>query len=225
MKLGLRLTLMALPVAACLLMAKGAASVTLFAAHAQSAGASVPVHNTKRSLPAAWLAAAPATDQSAKGKTESGHQDIFDWVNFILLVVVLIYVLRKPVGRFFENRSAALRHDLEEGRKALEEARIELARAEEKLSRLEAEIAALKASAAQDREAEISRMKQASEQEGKRILESARNMIESATQAARLELKRTAANEALVLAETMIRERLDSAARSRLVDQFLKEVR
>ncbi len=168
---------------------------------------------------AAWLVEQPS------GKSSSSHTDLFDWINFILLVVVLVYVLRKPVGGFFANRSAALQHDLDEGRKALEAARAQLAQAEEKLRRLAADVAGLKTSAAREKELELARLREASEAEGKRILESARSMIESATQAARQELKRTAASEAVALAEKMIRERLDEAGRARLVSRFLEGIR
>ncbi|MDE3179340.1 MAG: hypothetical protein KGM47_06725 [Acidobacteriota bacterium] len=152
------------------------------------------------------------------------HTDLFEWINFILLVVVLVYVLRKPVGHFFENRSSALRHELEEGRKALEAARAELAMAEKKLGNLEADIAALKAAAVHEGELEVARLKRSSEEEASRIMESARNMIDSATRSARLELKRAAADEAISLAEQVVRARLDDAGRSRLVSRFLEGI-
>lgn len=154
----------------------------------------------------------------------SGHERLFDWINFILLVVVLVYVLRKPLAQFFADRSSALERDLEEGRKALEAARAQLAEAEEKMRSLGKDIAAYKAAAVREQEAERERLHRAAEEEAKRVIASARAMIESATQAARLELKRAAASEAAALAERMIRERLDNAARARLVSRFLNRI-
>ncbi|MGH9353503.1 MAG: hypothetical protein ACRD2G_15305 [Terriglobia bacterium] len=153
-----------------------------------------------------------------------GHERLFDWINFILLVVVLVYVLRKPLAQFFAGRSSALERDLEGGRKALEAARVQLAEAEEKMRRLGEAIAAYKAAAVREQEAERERLHRAAEEEARRVLASARAMIETATQAARLELRSAAASEAVAMAERIIRERLDDAARARLVSQFLNGI-
>ncbi len=147
---------------------------------------------------------------------------IFDWVNFVILIALLIYFLRKPIAQFFRQRSEDIQKSLEEGRKALEAAQAQLAAAEERLSHLEQDIAALKADAARQTEAERERLRQAGEREAERILQSARHMIDSATQAAKLELKEHAADEAIRLAEKMIRDRLDEAARERLVSRFIQ---
>lgn len=169
--------------------------------------------------------AQPALLAEQPAATEpSSHERLFDWINFILLVVVLVYVLRKPLAQFFANRSSALERDLEEGRKALEAARAQLAEAEEKMRRLGEDIAAYKAAAVREQEAERERLHRAAEGEAQRMLASARAMIESATQAARLELRNAAASEAVALAERMIRERLDDAARARLVSHFLQGI-
>lgn len=164
-----------------------------------------------------------ATAQTAEHH-EEGHADLFDLINFIILVVVLVYFLRKPVGQFFANRSAAVRRGLEEGRAALEAARAELERAEARLGRIETDIAEFKTSAAAEWEAEIERLRRASNEERERMIASARQMIESATQAARLELKRTVATEAVSQAARMIEERLDDSGRARLVSRFLASV-
>lgn len=170
--------------------------------------------------PAAALFAASETPEQHEG----GHTELFDLINLIILVAVLVYVLRKPVGQFFANRSAAVRRGLEEGHAALEAARAELERADTRLERIEADIAEFKATAAAEWDAEIERLRRASHEERERIMASARQMIESATQAARLELKRTAASEAVSQAARMIEERLDDAGRARLVSRFLASV-
>lgn len=168
--------------------------------------------------PAVFLAEPPAQSKP------SGHTEMYDWINFLLLVAVLVYVLRKPVSQFFSGRAAELERDLEAGRKALEAARSQLAAAEEKLRRLEQDIAALKASATQEREADRERFHRVGEEEAQRIFESARTMIQSATQAAKMELKAAAVREAVALAEVMIRERLDEASRAMLVSRFLERI-
>lgn len=149
---------------------------------------------------------------------------MLDLINLIILIAVLVYVLRKPLGQFFRNRSEEIRKSLEEGRKALEEARSQLAAAEEKLQHLEADIAALRDSAVRDMAAERERMRKAADEEKERILASARSMIHSATQAAKTELKLYAAQQATELAEKMIRERLTGESQARLVNQFLQGI-
>jgi F-type H+-transporting ATPase subunit b len=146
---------------------------------------------------------------------------VFDLINLLILIGVLAYVLRKPLAQFFGERSEDIRRGLEEGRNALDAARKQLAAAEEKLLHLETEIAALKDAAAQEMAAERERMRKAAEEESERILASARTMIDSATQAAKLDLKLYAARQATEIAERMIRERLNPQHQARLVDRFL----
>lgn len=86
---------------------------------------------------------------------------------------------------------------------------------------LEAEIAAFKDSAAREMEAERQRWKQSSEEEGARILVSARAQMATALRAAKLDLKNYAAQQSVTLAEELIRTRLDDSGRRRLVTQFL----
>jgi len=154
---------------------------------------------------------------------ETHHSEyLFDWINLIVLIGFLIYFLRKPIAQFFRQRSEDIQKSLDEGRQALEAAQARLAAAEERLSRLEQDIAALKADAARQAEAERERLRQAGEREAERILQSARHIIDSATQAAKQELKEHAVDEAIRLAENMIRDRLDGAARERLVSRFIQ---
>lgn len=170
--------------------------------------------------PAAAIFAAPQTAEHHEG----GHEDLFDLINFLILVAVLVYVLRKPVSQFFANRSAAVRRGLEEGRAALEAARAELERAEARLGRIKTDIAEFKASAAAEWKTEIERLRRVGDDERERIVASARQMIESATRAARLEVKRTAASEAVAQAARIIEGQLDDSGRARLVSRFLAGV-
>lgn len=162
--------------------------------------------------------------QAAPAEPRS-YENLFNGINLIILIAVLVYLLRKPIRNFFTHRSAGIRKALEEGRQALAAAQSQLAAAEEKLKRLEQEIADLKDSAAREMSVESDRLRKAAEEEEKRILESARSMIQSATQAAKADLKAFTAKQASELAEGMLREQLNEAGQDRLVNRFLQGIR
>jgi len=61
-------------------------------------------------------------------------------------------------------------------------------------------------------------------QEAEKLLQAARAQTEVALRAAKLELKSYAAEQAVQLAEAIIRGRLDEAGRSKLVGEFLAEL-
>jgi F-type H+-transporting ATPase subunit b len=170
------------------------------------------------------LACARAPGGEAEGKRE-GRELLYKFINFSLLVGALVYLLRKPLADFFAQRSASIRKGLEEGRKALEASQAQLKAVEEKLLHLEEEIAAFKASAAQEMEVERQRLKLAAGEEAEKILQAARAQTEAAVRAARLELKSYAAEQAVELAEAIIRRRLDEAGRKKLVSDFLAGVK
>lgn len=156
--------------------------------------------------------------------SESRRELLYKFINLAILVGGLGYVLRKPLAEFFSSRSASIQKSLDEGRKALEASQAQLKSVEEKLRGLEAEIAAFKASAVLEMEAERQRIQQGSVEEGARILESARAQTNVAVRAAKLDLKRYAAQKSVALAEELIRARLDDSSRKRLVTQFVATI-
>jgi F-type H+-transporting ATPase subunit b len=160
----------------------------------------------------------------AEAHGQSRHEGLFHWINFVILIAGLAYILRKPLSTFFSERLGAIHHGLEEGRRALQDSQTRLAGVEEKLANIEREIADFRASSAREMEAERQRLNQAAEREGERILEFARARIEAAARAAKLDLRRYATGQAVALAETLVRERLDESARRRLLNRFVSEL-
>lgn len=73
-------------------------------------------------------------------------------------------------------------------------------------------------------EAEHQRWKLAASEEAEKVLQAARARTEVAVRAAKLELKSYAAEQAVQLAEEIIRRQLDEAGRKKLVSDFLAEV-
>lgn len=157
---------------------------------------------------------------AAEGEA-AGHEALFTWINFIILIAVLVYVLRKPIAAFFAGRSHEIGEGLEAGRKALAEAEARLSGVEVKLAHLGEELAEFKASALREMESERARLKEATEREAARIIEGARQEIEAAARAAEISLRAYTADETVRQAEESIRQRLDAASRERLVSRFV----
>jgi len=169
------------------------------------------------------LAFIPAAESDEEGKKE-GRELIYKVINLAILVGALAYLLRKPAAEFFAQRSRSIRTGLEEGRKALGASQAQLKTVEEKLKHLEEEIAEFRASAAREMEAERQRLKLAEAEAAEKIIQSARAQTEAAARAAKLELKIYAADQAVKLAEEILRKRLDDPGRKKLVGDFLSEV-
>ena len=170
---------------------------------------------------AALLFAAWVVPPEAEQGFRETREEIYRWMNFLLLAGALVYLGRRPLAEFFAQRSSSVRKALEEGRKALENSLAQLSAVEAKLLHLEEEIAAFKASATREMESDRQRLREAAAGEAERITESARTQMELALRSAKLELRIQAAQQAVELAEQMIRERLDDAGRSRLVSRFI----
>jgi F-type H+-transporting ATPase subunit b len=179
---------------------------------AVAAFASTPVP-----LAAALLQDEPSADES--------REELFKVINFLIMAAALVYFLRRPLADFFADRNDAIRQGLEEGRKALAAADARMTEVENKLKNLERDIAAFKSESESAMAEERERLKQAAEAESQRLMDFAQSQIESAARAAKGELKRYAAGQAVELAEVMIRQRLDDPARRGLVARFMRDLK
>ncbi len=163
------------------------------------------------------LAAAPAG--------ELPRELIFNIVNFLLLVIVLGYLLRKPAASFFSLRSEAVHRQLEQARQATEEAKARLTEVTEKVAHLEQEIQNLRTAAERDMEFERQRFRQETAQEAVKIQQLAQAQVAAALRAAKTELRDYAAGEIVGKAREAIRRRLDDEGQRRLVSFFLTDLR
>lgn len=171
--------------------------------------------------------AAQASSLLEAGESDSAesHHETLEWVNVLILAAVLIYVLRKPMARFFAERLDTIQEGLEEGRRAVAASEAKLAEVEKKLRDLEREIADFHARSEVEMKAERERLQQAAERDAQRVMDFAQAQIEAAVRAAQVELKRYAAGQAVELAESVIRRRLDEPLRHQLVNQFVAQLK
>lgn len=196
-----------------ILLALLAAGPLALAAVVRSHGSAVALGNNEAGARASgWLQAGESSGAS--------HEEIFKWVNFLIMAGVLAYFLRKPLSDFFADRRDSIRQALDQGRHAIEVSEAKLREVESKLANIEREIAAFRADSEREMQAERERLKQSAELEAQRILEFAQVQIDAATRLAKAELKRFAASQAVEQAEALVRQRLDDSTRQRLVGNF-----
>ena len=147
---------------------------------------------------------------------------MFESINFILLLVAIVWVVRRTLPRALRNRTERIRTEIEQARIATEEASRRLARVEERLERLDSEIEAIRRKANQETTLEEERLREAMEQEKRIILESAAQDIDAASKNAQSQLKRMAAELAIENA----RRRIASSGENdhTLVEGFLTDL-
>jgi F-type H+-transporting ATPase subunit b len=130
--------------------------------------------------------------------------ELFEYLNFAILVVAVLYLFLKYLPKIFRERRERLQQQLIEARNATEQAKERLRAVEAQFARLDQEIAKIRAQAEQDGSAEEARIKALIETERERIIASAEQEISAAAAAARRDLKRFAADLAVDRAERMI---------------------
>lgn len=124
--------------------------------------------------------------------------------NFGVIALAILWVSKKKLPGLFRDRTVSIQKAMEEARRASEEARQRLAAIESRLARLDAEIGEMRASAEQEALAEEQRIKAASEEDARKIVDSAAQEIAAAAKSARRELTAYAADLAVTLARKQI---------------------
>jgi F-type H+-transporting ATPase subunit b len=122
---------------------------------------------------------------------------VFEWLNFAVLALLLVWAVMKSVPKMFRDRSSAIQKELTDARSATEEASVRLNSVEERLAKLDGQIAEMKANAEKDAAVEEQRLKASAEDEKNKILATAEQEIASLTQAAQRQLQQFAAGLAI----------------------------
>lgn len=147
---------------------------------------------------------------------------LFEIINFILLVIILVWGIWKILPKALHARTDRIRNGLQQARTATEDANRRLAGIEERLSHLDGEIDAIRKQAEQETVIEEKRLRAALEQEKQSILESAAQDINAASKNAQSQLKKLAAE--LVIEHAKRQISVTPEADQTLVAGFLAEL-
>jgi len=150
--------------------------------------------------------------------------DTWRVMNFVVLVVALIFILRKPISQALSSRIKDIREQLESLETQKAEAEKQLAQYNEKLSQLESEAEKIVEDyIKQGNEAKAKILKEA-EATAEKLQVQARRNIEHEFGKARQELQREVVEKSLAKAEETLKKTITAQDQDKLVDEYLDKV-
>jgi F-type H+-transporting ATPase subunit b len=170
------------------------------------------------------ISAGPALAQEAgTSYADSSTGWIFRWLNFAIVVGLLVYAFRKAAPAFRRN-SEEISRKIAEGARAREAAEAQRRDVQAKMAGIDAEVAAMREDAKRGTQAEAERIRALAKSDAEAIERAARAEVAAAERAARLELRSAAARLAVQRAETILREQLTAGDEATLFRAFVGEL-
>jgi F-type H+-transporting ATPase subunit b len=145
-------------------------------------------------------------------------------INFVILAVVLIFLIRKPIKSFFGNRSEKIRKDFEELELRKQQAQAQLEEIGKKLAQMEHEREKIIAKFIKEGESEKEKIIQSAKALQARIEGQAELVIKQEVQEARQALKHEVAELATKMAEELIKKKIKPDDEERLVKQYTEKM-
>ena len=150
--------------------------------------------------------------------------DTFRVMNFAVLVIVLVVLLRKPLSQALSSRIKVIKDELEDLEARKKDAEKKLAEYTERLSQLEKEAETIVDDyIKQGNEAKARILKEA-ESSAEKLKAQARRNIEYEFQQAKLKLQEEIFESSLEKAEEIIKSKFSEDDQDRIVDEYLKKV-
>ncbi|MGD2037466.1 MAG: F0F1 ATP synthase subunit B [Desulfobacterales bacterium] len=150
--------------------------------------------------------------------------DTYRVMNFVVLLVALIFILRKPISQALNSRIKDIREQLERLETQKAEAEKQLAQYNERLSQLESEAEKIiEEYIKQGNEAKAKILKEAQATAEKLQVQARRN-IEHEFDKARQELQREVVEKSLLKAEETLKKAITAQDQDKLVDEYLDKV-
>jgi F0F1-type ATP synthase membrane subunit b/b' len=170
------------------------------------------------------LAAAPAfAEESKPSLADSPTGQVFRWINFAIVLGLLIYGFRKALP-YFRSHAEEISQKIAEGARAREAAEKRRAEAQAKLANIGTDVAEMRLEAKRAAALESERVRTLARAEADTIERAAQAEIAATERAARLELKTLAARMAIERAEALLRQELTPKVESVRFRAFVVEL-
>lgn len=150
--------------------------------------------------------------------------DTYKVMNFTVLIVALFFLLRKPVAQALTARIKGIKDQLNELEVKKKEAEKKLAEYNEKLSLLDKKAENIIAEYVKQGNEAKARILEEAESEAKKLEEQARRNIDSEFKQAKSKLQEEIFENALIKAEEIIKNKIDSKDQDKLINEYLEKV-
>jgi F0F1-type ATP synthase membrane subunit b/b' len=150
--------------------------------------------------------------------------EAWKFLNLGIFVLIMAYLLRKPLGEAFKAKRETIRAELIKAEQEKQAALERLTLAEAKLTRLSEERTNILEKAKLEADAEKRRLAEQTASDIQKLRVQAENEIARLTQLARRDLRRLSAEESVRLAEEKIRTQLNPEQDSRLIRASINEI-
>jgi F-type H+-transporting ATPase subunit b len=171
---------------------------------------------------------AGAADLWAAGGGEKGgfsSEVIWQIVSFVLLIVLLSRVVKKPLAAFLSRRQEEVQNAIEQSAKKKGEAEALLSEWQRKVDSLSQEVQELQGRIRAEGEAEQKKIVIRAMEEGERIRQQAGLIAEQELTKARAALKREMVDLSVELAEKLLKEAIKPQDQERLIREYIGKVR
>lgn len=145
-------------------------------------------------------------------------------INFVVMFVILIFVLKKPISRFFSNRRETIAQTLADLEAKKAEAEERFKKIEDKLSELDVEREKIIAEYIKGGQEEKEKIIANAHEMADRIKQQAEVTIQQELKAAKDGLMREIADMSASMAEDMIRKNINEDDQRRLVEEYITKV-
>lgn len=161
----------------------------------------------------------------AKDRSADLKDLLYRYINFALLVIILVWALKKAnVKDFFSARTREIQQRLEDLKREKEEAQEKYRDIEQRLKDFEEEKKRILAQYRQEGEAEKQKIIAEAEDRVQQILKQAEMTIQQETESAKSRLKQEMVEIAAQKAEEIIAERITEEDQDSLVNDFIERV-
>jgi len=155
---------------------------------------------------------------------ESAHPLVALVINFALLAVIVYLVLRKPLGKRFQNRKAELVKAIEEAREAKTRAEEAAEAAREKMAAIDRELSRLREEIRGAGKTESAHIVETAEARSRRLIDDTRLLIEAEVARAAQDIREEVAERIIEEARQLIRDRISQADHERIHAEYLNDI-
>ncbi len=171
------------------------------------------------------LLAAPLLQAAEGSHTINPMSDIiYPWINFIILLSLLIFLLKKPAKEFFLARSKNVAQDIEQAAHEKHEAEAKYLNYDRRLKNIESEMDALLQSLKKEGELARQKIVEEAQNSSKRIEDTSRWIVNQEIRKAKEALKEKSVQIIAERAEQLVRDNLQAKDRQSLVEKALNKL-